>query len=77
MCMTGTAKSNTICGYFVAKQLYSHSVSLEQLRVSAFLQAIIRLIIHPIRGKCTICIIKSLVSNTISLQTTDLILNIA
>jgi len=46
----GRVKSNTTCGYFIAKELYSHSLSYEQLHVSAFFQAIIRLIISPIRG---------------------------
>jgi len=62
----GRAKSNTTCGYFIAKELYSHTVFWEQLHVSAFSQAIIRLIIYPVRGNYTICSIKSLVSNEIS-----------
>jgi len=62
----GRAKPNTTCGYFIARELYSHTVSEELLHVSAFLQAIIRLIIYPIRGNYTICSIKSIVSNEIS-----------
>ena len=61
----GRVKSNTTCGYFIAKEHYSRCVSYEQLHVSAFFQAIIRLIIYPIRSNYTICSIKSLVSNEI------------